>query len=70
MIFEVSDELRHGLDTRHQKVIPSTRACDIKQVSLGVVDLLQIGIITDGFDSLLEGNDLVVTRHHDHASEF
>jgi hypothetical protein len=44
-------------------------AGDIEQVTLGVVDLLQVSIVAHGFNALLERNVLVVAGHHDHRAE-
>jgi hypothetical protein len=67
---EVVQEFGHGPDARNQQMIPGTGTGDIEQVTLGIVDLLQISIITDCLNSLLQGNDLVVTGHHHHGAEF
>ena len=45
-------------------------AGDVEQVALGVIDLLQIRVVTHGLDPLLQGNDLIVTGHHHHRSKF
>ncbi len=36
---------------------------------LGVIDLLQVGIIANGFNSLLQWNNLVVAGHNGNDSE-
>jgi hypothetical protein len=38
-------------------------------VRLGVVNLLQIGVVTDCLDTLLQGNDFVVASHYRHGPE-
>ena len=53
----------------HQQVISRTGAGDIYQLPLGIVDLLQVGVVADCLDTLLQGNDLVVAGHHGHGAE-
>ena len=50
-------------------MVPCARAGNVNQVTLGVVDLLQIGIVADRLNTLLQGNDLVVAGHHGHGPE-
>ncbi len=50
-------------------MIPRTSAGDIEQMPLGVIDLLQIGIVSNGFDTLLQRDDFVVTRHNGHGAK-
>ena len=50
---QVIQKLRPRCDSQYHQVIPSTGAGDVEQVSLRVVDLFEIRIIGDGFDSLL-----------------
>ena len=50
---QVIQEFRRRRDSRYHQVVPRTSTGYIKQVSLRVVDLLEIRIIRDGFDSLL-----------------
>jgi len=47
----------------NQQVIPGTSASDIEQAPLGVVNFLQIRVITNGLDPLLKWNDFVVASH-------
>jgi hypothetical protein len=42
---------------------------NVQKVSLGIVDILQIGIVTDGFDTLLQGNDFIIASHHCHGAK-
>jgi len=51
---KITEELRRRLDASDQQAIPRPRACDIEQVPLGVVDLLQVGIVTDSYAALLQ----------------
>jgi hypothetical protein len=44
---EIVEELGARCDTRNQKMIPGTRTGDIQQVTLGLVDLLEVGWIGD-----------------------
>src|SRR6266568_3001775 len=66
---EVVQEFGYRRNPGHQEVVPSTSAGDIEQVTLGVVDFLQIGVVTDRLDTLLQGDDFVVTGHHGHGPE-
>jgi len=43
-------------------MITRTFAGDVEQVALGVIDFLQIGVVTDRFDAFLQGDDLIETR--------
>src|SRR5690349_15659059 len=45
-------------------------AGNVKKLPLGVVDLFEIGLVSDGFDALLRGYDLVVAGHHRDRTEF
>jgi hypothetical protein len=50
-------------------MVARTRAGDVEEVALGVIDLLQVGIVSDRFDALLQGDDLVVAGHYRHGAE-
>ncbi len=47
-------------------MVACSRAGDVEQMAFGVINLLQIRVVANRFDSLLQGNDLVVTGHHNH----
>jgi hypothetical protein len=51
--YEVVQEFRCGGNARDQQMIPCAGAGDVEKMTLGVVDLLQIGILADRFDTLL-----------------
>lgn len=51
-------------------MITCSGAGDIEKMPLGIINFLQISIIRDGFYSLLEWNDFVITGHYDHGSKF
>ena len=53
-----------------EQVVPSTRAGNVKQVALGVVDLPEVRAVGDGFDSLLKRNHFIVTTHDCYGAEF
>lgn len=38
-------------------------------MTLRLIHLLKIAVIADGFDSLLKGDDFIVTGHHRHRAE-
>jgi hypothetical protein len=50
-------------------MIARAGAGDVKQVPLGIIDLLQIGVVAYRLDALLQRNNLVVTGHYDHSPE-
>jgi hypothetical protein len=47
-------------------MIPSAGTGDVEEVPFGVIDFLQVGVITDGLNALLQGNYFVIASHHDH----
>ena len=49
----VIEKLRGRLDTRHQQIISCPSTGDVQQVALGIVDLLQIGVVADRLNPLL-----------------
>jgi len=51
-------------------MIPRPGAGDVEQVAFGVVDLFQVGVVGDGFDAFLEGDDFVVAGHDHDGAEF
>jgi hypothetical protein len=51
-------------------MIPGAGAGNVDQVTLGIIDLLQIGIVADRLDALLQWNDLVVAGHHSDGPKF
>ena len=66
---KVIQELRNWLNTGDQQVIAGARAGDVKQMALGVVDLLQVGVVSDGLDACLAWDNLIVASHDDDRSE-
>jgi len=65
----VFKKLRPRGQTRHQQMIPRAGAGNVQQVAFGVIDLLQVGVVTDRLDALLQRDDLVVAGHHHHGAE-
>ena len=57
---QVVQKLRGRGDAGNQQVIPRPGAGHIQQVALGVVNLLKIGVVGDGFDALLARNHFIV----------
>ena len=45
-------------------MIPGASAGNVKQVPLGVINFFQIGLVTDRFYPLLQGNYFVVASPH------
>jgi len=39
-------------------------------MAFGVIDLIQVGVVSDGFDALLRGNDLIVASHDGDGAKF
>jgi hypothetical protein len=62
-LHEVIQELRHGGDAGHEQMISRPSAGDVEQVTFGVIDLLQIGVVAHRLDALLQGNYLIVAGH-------
>jgi hypothetical protein len=50
-------------------MVPRTGAGDVKQVPLGIIDFLEIGVIAHGFDAFLQGNHLIIAGHDDDYAE-
>jgi hypothetical protein len=48
-------------------MIPGARAGNIKQVAFGVIDLLQVCIVTYRLNTFLKRNYLVVASHDHHG---
>jgi hypothetical protein len=69
LFHKVVQEFGHRRDTGNQQVISGTGAGDVEQVTLGVIDFLQIGVVADRLDALLQGNYLVVTGHYGYGPE-
>src|SRR5205823_11158331 len=44
-------------------------ACDVEEMALGVVDLLQIGVVAHGLNALLQRHDFIIAGDHRHGSE-
>src|SRR3984893_14395613 len=65
---EVVQKCGYWVHSGNQQMISGTG--DVEQVPLGVVDLLQIGIVADCLDALLQGNYFVVAGHHDPGPKF
>jgi hypothetical protein len=61
---EIIQEFRYWFDTRNQKVITGASAGDVEQMALGVIDLLQVGIVANRFDPFLQRNYFVIAGHH------
>src|SRR5579871_2750530 len=51
-------------------MIPRPCACYVKEVPLGVVNFFQVSFVSHSFNSLLKGNDLVITGHNDNRPKF
>jgi hypothetical protein len=46
-----------------EEMVSGPCAGNVKQVTLGVIDLLQVAVLADVFDALLQGKNLVVAPH-------
>jgi hypothetical protein len=69
-LYEVVQKFGYWGDTADQQMIPSAGTGHVEQVPLGVVDFLQVGVITDRLNTLLQGNYFVITSHNDHRAKF
>ena len=50
-------------------MIPSSRAGDVEQMAFGIINLLQIRIVSHRFNPLLQRENLVVACHYRHGAE-
>jgi hypothetical protein len=69
-LHDVIQKFGYGLDARNEQMIAGASAGNVEQVSLGVIHLLEISVVTDSLDALLQGNDLVISSHHNYSAEF
>lgn len=69
VLHEVIQEFRHGSDPSYEQMVSGTGAGDVEQMALGVIDLLQIRIVTDRLDTLLQGDYFVIAGHYNHGAE-
>ncbi len=60
---QIIQKLGCGLDGRYAQMVTGSCAGDVEQVAFGVMDFLQVRVVAYRFDSLLQGNDLVVAGH-------
>jgi hypothetical protein len=51
-------------------MISRTGAGNVQKVSLSIVDILQIGVVTNGLDTFLQRNDFIIASHHCHGAKF
>jgi hypothetical protein len=68
-LLHVIQKFRGRVDARYQQMIPRASAGDVKEVTLGVMNLLRIGVVADGLDACLQRDYLVVAGHHYYSSE-
>ena len=61
---KIIKEFRWVFGGRNQRVVPGSSTGDVEQVPLGVVDLFQVGLVDDGLDTGLRGDNLIVTGHY------
>jgi hypothetical protein len=54
LLFEIVEELGHGRYARDQQMVARAGACDVKEMTLGLIDFLEIGVVTDHLDSPLQ----------------
>ena len=67
---KVVQEFRDRIDAGYQQMVTGACAGDVKQMPLGIVDFLKVGIVGYALDPFLKGNDFIVASHHDDGSEF
>jgi hypothetical protein len=66
-LHEVVQKFGYWVHSGNQQMISGAGTGNVEQVPLGVVDLLQIGVVANRLDALLQGNYFVVTGHHNHS---
>src|SRR5262249_40178366 len=62
-------KFRCGSNAADEQMVTCTSARDVKKMTLGVINVLQIGVIGHGFDSLLQGDHFIVTGHDDNRPD-
>lgn len=60
---EVGEEFGSGLDAGNKQPVAGAGTGDVEQVALGVVNLVEFGFVGDGFDALLQGQNIVIAGH-------
>ena len=58
-----------GFTPCHQKIVPRTCAGNIQKVPFGIVDLIQICLVSNRLYSGLEWDDLSVASHNNNSPE-
>src|SRR6266568_489215 len=66
---QIIKELRWWIDARHEQMIPRTGTGDVQHVAFRVVDLFQVSIVGHRLDPCLQGNDLIIARHHSNSTK-
>lgn len=66
---QIIKKFRCRIDPRYEEMVSRPGAGNIEQVTLGVVDLFQIGVVGHRLDPCLQWNDFVIAGHHNHGSE-
>lgn len=67
---QIIQEFRCGLDSSNQQMTARPRTGHVKQMTLGVADRFEIGVIDAGFNALPERDHFVVACHHLTARDF
>ncbi len=49
----IAQKLRPRLYSSHEQMVSRTRACHVKQVPFGLVDVVEVGLVGNGLDALL-----------------
>jgi hypothetical protein len=64
---EIVQKLGYRGDPANQQMIAGTGTGDVEQVPFGVIDFLQVCVITDCPNALLQRDYFVIAGHHDHG---
>jgi hypothetical protein len=55
-------------NARNQQMVSRAGAGNVQKMSFSIVDISQIRVITDSFDTLLQGNDFIIASHYCHGA--
>ena len=64
---QIVEELGGRFHADDQEMITGAGTCDVEQVALGGVDLVELGLIADSLDSCLRRQHFVITRGDDYG---
>jgi hypothetical protein len=62
---KICKEFRPRLNAGHKQSVARAGACDVEQIALGVVNLVEFRFVGDRFNAFLQRQYVVVARHDD-----